>query len=95
MEANGCENKTTATWKQKKRRKGEKGRRTATKKKKKKTENGRLAAERVVKARRNKASRELARCHFLRKSFFFPFFRMRPHVRERERRPTMGRWNIQ
>lgn len=92
MEANGCENKTTAT--RKKRGKGEKGRRTATKKKKKKTENGRLAAERVVKARRNKASRELARCHFLRKSFF-PFFRMQPHVRERERRPTTGRWNIQ
>lgn len=54
------------------------------KKRERKQKTRKISGGRAVKAR-NKASRELARCHFLRKSTFFS----PPHARPRKRVGTM------
>lgn len=67
----------------KKKERGRGAKRVRSKKKKRKRRKGsrrrEISGGRAVKAR-NKASRELARCHFLRKSSFF----LAPHARQGE-----------
>jgi len=83
------------------REEGEEGRENGGARKKEEPGNGRLAVE--VKARGNKASREPAHCHFLRKSsLFLPLHAALPHAegrreskgaREKEREKRGKQWS--